>query len=340
MSELLTRDQFRAVCLMRDGGKCICGSLATEVHHIVERRLWPDGGYYADNGASLCNACHRRAEDTTLGAQEIRDAIGIALIALPPHFEPGDYDKWGNPILSNGTRLRGELFEECKETIASSMLALFTDRVKYPRTFHLPWSPGVASDDKVIDDMTAFLADERVIVTRKLDGECTTFYNDGIHARSIDYHPHESRSWVKALHARIAADIPEGWRICGENVYAKHSIAYKNLASYFFAFSVWNAKNICLPWDETVEWCKLLELEHVPVLFDGEFRRWREVEYAYVAPIEQRHEGYVIRLARGIPYKHFRHAVAKYVRKNHVQTSEHWKDEKIVKNELAKELAE
>lgn len=43
-------------------------------------------------------------------------------------------------------------------------------RIKYPRTFHFPWSEGVQSDDKVISTLH-HLEDRRVIVTQKMDGE-------------------------------------------------------------------------------------------------------------------------------------------------------------------------
>jgi len=43
---LLTRDQFRDGVFARDGRRCvICQSAGPlDAHHIVERRLWPDGG--------------------------------------------------------------------------------------------------------------------------------------------------------------------------------------------------------------------------------------------------------------------------------------------------------
>ena len=44
---LLTRNEFREQSLQRDKGKCIyCHKEATSVHHILERRLFEDGGYY------------------------------------------------------------------------------------------------------------------------------------------------------------------------------------------------------------------------------------------------------------------------------------------------------
>ena len=55
---LLTRDSFRDSVFKRDGYACvICGSSdrPLDAHHIIERRLWTDGGYYTDNGATLCD---------------------------------------------------------------------------------------------------------------------------------------------------------------------------------------------------------------------------------------------------------------------------------------------
>ncbi len=47
MPELLTRAAFRAAVFARDGGRCvICGAVAVDPHHILDRALWPDGGYY------------------------------------------------------------------------------------------------------------------------------------------------------------------------------------------------------------------------------------------------------------------------------------------------------
>jgi RNA ligase len=108
-----------------------------------------------------------------------------------------------------------------------------SQRYKYPRTPHLSFSPGVSEDDIQLNSNQIF-ANSDIVITEKLDGENTTFYPDYLHARSLDSRHHPSRTWVKALHASIAHNIPLGWPICGENLYARHSIAYKNLKSYFF----------------------------------------------------------------------------------------------------------
>lgn len=101
-------------------------------------------------------------------------------------------------------------------------------RTKYPRTPHLPGSLGCTSDDKVLAT-TSHFAGKAVIVSEKMDGENSTIYNDGYHARSIDSRHHPSRDWLTAFHATVAYKIPAGWRLCGENLYARHSIPYVDL---------------------------------------------------------------------------------------------------------------
>ena len=70
--------------------------------------------------------------------------------------------------------------------------------VKYPRTLHVPWSIGVTSDDRVLQNMDGFETQE-VIVLEKLDGENTSLYKDAIHARSLSSGHNPSRTWVKTL---------------------------------------------------------------------------------------------------------------------------------------------
>ena len=51
-------------------------------------------------------------------------------------------------------------------------------------------------------------------------------------------------------------------------------------------------------------------------------------------------EGYVTRVMDPIPYKNFRSLVAKAVRKDHVNTDEHWMTKKIVPNGINKKVFE
>lgn len=209
---------------------------------------------------------------------------------------------------------------------------LFTKCVKYPRTFHLPWSPGCSNDDRVLSSTDHFEGQD-VIVTVKCDGENFSLYSDYCHARAISNRSHPSRSWIKSFHSKISGLIPDGWRICGENLYAYHSIFYTNLSSYFLAFSIWNDKNYCLNWSETEEYAKLLDIELVPVLYKG---KWDldKIKSLY-QPIYDNCEceGYVVRLSSGFHYSDFGKSVAKYVRSNHVGSHGFWSS-KMVKNLL------
>lgn len=344
-SELLLRDAFRERVFARDGFQCvICKSKdALDAHHILERRLFPDGGYRLNNGATLCHVHHLAAEMTTLSVEDIRTAAGIAETdkIIPPHlYDDEVYDKWANPVLPNAQRMKGELFDDPnvqKILAQGNVLQLFVKYVKYPRTYHLPWSPGVTKDDRIIDSVSQF-EDKRVIVTVKMDGENTSMYNDYIHARSRNDKKHWSKSWVKNFHAQIMQDVPEGWRVCAENLFAKHSIKYQNLISYLYAFSIWNDKNFCLSWDESLEWFSMIGLKPVPVLYDG---LWDEAlaKTLYRPTYEGDDcEGFVVRLADGFHYRDFRNNVAKFVRVGHVTDEDHWFHGKVgERNELRNE---
>lgn len=202
--------------------------------------------------------------------------------------------------------------------------------IKYPRTPHLPWSPGAASDD-VYALNTGHFVGKTIVITEKMDGENTTLYRDHCHARSLDSGYHPSRTWLKQWHASIAHEIPRGWRICGENLYAKHSIAYNQLHSYFYGFSVWNEVNQCLSWVETCEWFALLGIHHPLVLYHG---LWDETLCQQLSIDTQRMEGYVVRLADRFAYADFATSVAKWVRARHVQTNQHWLAAKVTPNGL------
>ena len=348
--KLLTRDQFREGVFARDNHKCIfCGKTAAETpegkldaHHVLERRLWPDGGYYLDNGATVCEEHHLACEQTVISVDEVRGAAKITKKLVPPQFyDDHIYDKWGNPILEDGRRAKGELFfdESVQKVLTQGgFIDKFTPYAKYGRTFHLPHSPGIHDDDKALKDYSNFEGDEDVVITAKMDGENTKCYSDGhVHARSIDSRGGEDRAWVKKfLIENVCFNLPEGWSVAGENVWAEHSIHYDSLPSYFLGFSIWNERNECLSWDETMLWFKLLDITPVPVLYRGPF------DMAVLAKVEaslnwEKDEGYVIRTGAGFKYGEFKNKVAKYVRKGHVQTTKHWRAGRaFTPNELAK----
>ncbi|MFJ8072503.1 RNA ligase family protein [Streptomyces sp. NPDC096176] len=203
-------------------------------------------------------------------------------------------------------------------------------RTHYPRTRHLPWSPGATADDVRVTDLVG-LRGREVVVTEKLDGENTTLYRDGLHARSLDSAHHPSRTWVKALQGRIGHHIPESWRVCGENMFARHSIRYDGLDSYFYGFSVWDELGWCLDWDRTVQFLRDLGIPVPRVLWRGVFdeRALRRLTLDL-----GRQEGFVVRTVDGFMAQEFGRRVAKWVRAGHVRTDTHWMHAAVVENGL------
>lgn len=334
--KLLSRDEFRSLVLARCAGRCCvpgCLTPAADAHHIVERRLWDDGGYYLENGAPVCAEHHLACERTWISPDDLRGFLGYKTV-LPAHLPPDDvYDKWGNVVNPDGSRSPGELFwdESVQRVLRSAdVLPLFQTHRKYPKTPHLPNSPGRRDDDTTIDErsLKALLSGD-VVVTEKMDGENTTFYRDGVHARSLDSMGHSSQAYVKRLHSEVAHDIPPGWRVVGENMYATHSIAYDDLESYFLVFAIFDERDNLLPWRQVEYWAALLDLQVVPVVAEGTFDSADSVHAEWVDYASRRQresEGFVVRAADATASGEFRRRVAKWVRPGHVQTVQHgWK---------------
>jgi len=339
--KLLTRDEFRNGCLDRDGHKCVnCGNKDNlSVHHIMERRLFENGGYYFNNGITLCEPHHIEAEQTLIDPSKFYELLGVKRVLPDNLYEEFEYTKWGDIILANKTRLKGPLFfDESVQKIlksAEGVLSLYSNRIKYPRTFHICWSESKTDDDRTLSNVDNF-KDKKVVVTLKMDGEQTTISHDGYcHARSVDGESHWTQSYVRNMASKIGYNLPEGWRINGENLYAKHSVSYDDLEDFFLLFSIWDEKNQCLSWSDVEEWSNLLELKTVKPIYKGIFDE-KLIKDAY-EPYRSLHEGYVVRLQDSFHYSQFKQSVAKFVRKNHVQTSNHWKFERIEKNKLRSE---
>lgn len=348
MEPLLNRDTFRRSIFARDGYKCvICGfssipdekgdCIGLDAHHIIERRLFSDGGYYLSNGATLCEKHHIEAEQTTLSVEEIRLACKIEKYTIPEHFyNDVTYDKWGNVFLDGNKRTKGELFyDESVQKILKQggVIHDFVKYVKYPRTYHLPWSY-LSKDDRQLKNDNIFL-NKNVIVSLKMDGENSTLYNDYIHARSINSGSHESRNWLKGYWSQFAYMLDENMRICGENLYAKHTVFYNDLPSYFMLFSIW-IDNVCLSWDETLEYANILNLHTVPIIYEGEYNKEKIIQS--FKEYEKTHEGYVVRLADSFNFSNFNKSIAKYVNpwfKQAINDSHgHWISKKIIPNKL------
>lgn len=116
------RAAFDAAVRDRDGGRCVlCGGAGTEAHHVLDRKLFPDGGYLPGNGALVCNPCHLDCETTRVSVEAVRAAAGISEPVLPPGLSPSlTYDKWGNRVRPDGLREAGPLAVDdgCRRALA------------------------------------------------------------------------------------------------------------------------------------------------------------------------------------------------------------------------------
>lgn len=201
-----------------------------------------------------------------------------------------------------------------------------TTLYSYPRTPHLPESPGATSDDKhASKEAIAYLQSGIDLVTTvKMDGGNLTLYSDAFHGRSKDSGTHSWDTYAKQIWSQISFDIPDGWRVSCESMYARRSVAYTDLESPLYIIGIWNERNTLISWSETVEWAAILGLPTVPCIYEGnDFKSatsaWHENFTA------DNSEGFVVRHAGEIPYELFKKNVAKYVRANHVQTSADWR---------------
>lgn len=204
---------------------------------------------------------------------------------------------------------------------------------KYGRTYHLPFSPGATNDDKIMPSCDGLMVTD-IVVTEKMDGENTTIHADGMHARSPDSRYHPSRDWLKAYAAGVSPYLSAKERIVGENVYARHSIAYHALPSYFLGFA-WIVAGEIQAWDETLDRFLELGIQPVPTLYRGPYEPGLFEDIARkIDPDTQ--EGFVVRVASAFSESAMPQYVGKYVREGHVQSEVHWTKTELVPNQLAK----
>ncbi|WQJ53330.1 MAG: hypothetical protein [Wendovervirus sonii] len=202
--------------------------------------------------------------------------------------------------------------------------------IKYPRTFHLPYSLTISDDDKRLESDEQFKQMKEVVVTIKMDGENTTVYPNGyIHARSLDGNKNPWQNIVKRLIQNWFYMIPDGWRVCGENLQAKHSIGYtfKSINDVFQVFGIYDENNNCIAWDNVKNFCDECGIKTVPEIYRGPYDKEKILkafqDYSKIV-YPQEVEGFVIRNAESFPYEEFKNNTGKYVRANHVQTDTHW----------------
>lgn len=205
---------------------------------------------------------------------------------------------------------------------------------KYPRTYHLPWSPGTTSDDKKLSgDWFKYYEGKEIVITEKLDGENNAINHYDVFARS---HGAPTRSpWTRNIWDKdgilwqIKDKIAEYETVYGENLYGEHSIRYDKLTNYWHIFAVSDGE-CWYSWDYVCMIADILKQPHVPELWRGVIKseeQLRELIYKFVhepSTYGDTKEGCVIRIADEFPFDDFSKCVCKWVRPNHVQTGEHW----------------
>lgn len=200
---------------------------------------------------------------------------------------------------------------------------------KYPRTFHLPWSPGATSDDKILSDVSD-LINVDIIITEKLDGSNAAITKEGVYGRShveFSQNPWDKEVWN--IYYRISQDLSNGVYLFGENMEGVHSIEYSNLSSYFYLFGV-RDNSIWIPWENVEEYSYILDIPTVPVLWKGIVKSEYELKNITNDLTKEKSklggdlEGIVIRKSDLFHNDDFSTSVAKWVRKGHVQTDKHW----------------
>lgn len=111
--------------------------------------------------------------------------------------------------------------------------------------------------------VSAFAEMEELVLTEKLDGQNNCFNKKGVFARS--HTAPTTHPWDKPMRERwelIKYDLNE-LEIFGENMYGIHSIAYKDLESYFYVFAVREGDQ-WLSWEEVKFYAAMLDFPTVP----------------------------------------------------------------------------
>lgn len=217
-----------------------------------------------------------------------------------------------------------------------------TESAKYPRTPHLPCSPGAGSDDKVLGSVEHLL-NIPVVLTEKMDGSNLCMTRHAVFARSHNGPPtHESFDFAKQLHSGICHTIPDDVSVFGEYLFALHSISYTDLPGYFLIFGVReDTTGEWWSWEMVKEMAREMGMPTVPYVATKIFRRAEDFETvcktltSMASSCGHTREGVVLRVAD--EYRDPSTSLAKYVRANHVTSSTHWAHQELKRNGLKNE---
>lgn len=109
--KLLTREEFKKQVFTRTNGKCCvpgCTCDAVDAHHIMDRKLWNDGGYYLSNGAALCEKHHWDAEKGIITPKNCYDYMKIDIL---PRTPDKIIEKYKNKVTNYDSLYRSVFFD-------------------------------------------------------------------------------------------------------------------------------------------------------------------------------------------------------------------------------------
>ena len=206
---------------------------------------------------------------------------------------------------------------------------------KYPRTPYWPTSPSIPNKEGIPIANPESFVDIDVVITEKMDGCNIELRRGEVHVRGGT--SRTKAPWlamVKKHHAWKTTGSPVS--LIGEDIYGVHSIEYDPVLeeNTFYIFSALSALNpdYYMSWWSLVEYARMKDILHVPLLHYGKFSSVKEIELRISdlmnepSSIGGAREGVVIRTARSTWRQDLTHALAKFVRPNHVQVdAKHWR---------------
>lgn len=205
---------------------------------------------------------------------------------------------------------------------------------KYPRTPHLPFSPGVHRDDRQWAHSNT-LVGRSVVVTEKLDGSGVCLAAENLYARSrasSPNHPSFAALWPVYHQVRAALVHREHLSLFGEWCFAVHAVWYPQMpvGGWLRLFAVRDERDQSwLSFNQVREVAAVVGVPVVPVDAEVVVESAQHLEEVVLevagrpsafGPVR---EGVVVRNADGFSDEEFGENVAKWVRRDHV-AGEHW----------------
>ena len=204
---------------------------------------------------------------------------------------------------------------------------------KYPSTPHWGVSLSVHRDDTYHKNCEYFLG-KHVVISEKIDGGSTCLFNGNTYARSVQSPSNDGWFAMVKKHHSWKTYGMDNKCFYGEDIYGIHSIEYDPVQesgtyNLFSVFDVSGDDVMVCSWDDVVN--NELGFPVVPTVHDGVFDKMEDVTEYFMdnistpSAIGPTKEGFVMRVIDEFPLKDFSLNVCKFVRKNHVQTDEHWR---------------